>query len=98
MQTTRAILDETESLRRCVQELAALSTLAAAWSRGKPPEIADGLANVLCRALPVAFVYVRLSGQGGRAAVEVARTPRGPVSAHQVHEIGRELEPARLRR
>ena len=93
METPRANRDETQSLHRCVQELAALSTLAAAWSRSEPLEIADGLANALCRALAVAFVYVRLSGQGGKAVVETARMPRGPLAANQVDEIGRQLEP-----
>jgi PAS domain S-box-containing protein len=76
-----------------MRELAALSTLAAAWSRSGPREIADGLAHVLSRALPVAFVYVRVSSPAGKGALEVARTPRGPTPAGQVHEIGKELEP-----
>jgi PAS domain S-box-containing protein len=90
VQTTQP--DETLSLRRCVRELAALSTLSAAWSRSDPREIANGFAHVLCRALPVAFVYVRVSGPVGKPALEVARTPRGPTPAQQVHEIGQELE------
>jgi PAS domain S-box-containing protein len=93
MQTTQANVDDTQSLRRCVQELAALSTLAGAWGRSAPREIADGLASVLCRALPVAFVYVRLISQGTRAAVELARTASGPAPADRIQEIGQQLEP-----
>jgi PAS domain S-box-containing protein len=93
METTRANLDETQSLRRCAQELSALSTLAATWSRSEPREVADGLANVLCRALPVVFAYVRLSGHDGKTAVEIARTRRGPAAADQVQKIGLQLEP-----
>jgi PAS domain S-box-containing protein len=70
-----------------VRELAALAALSAAWSQSGPPEIADGLAGVLCRALPVAFVYVRVNGATGKLAVEVARTPDGPVSTARTRLI-----------
>ena len=80
MQTIPPTVDESQSLRRCVRELAALSTLAAAWSQSEPKEIADGLASVLCRALPVAFVYVRVNDPSETLVVEVARSPEGAIS------------------
>src|SRR5688500_2753397 len=93
MVTKEPIPDETEGLRRRVRDLAARSTLSAVWSRSDAREIADGLASVLCRALPVAFVYVRVSGPDGKTAIEVACTHRGRTPAQQVYEIGQELEP-----
>jgi PAS domain S-box-containing protein len=95
MQTTQPILEEGQALRRCVRELAALSALSAAWSRSGPREVADDLAKVLSRALPVTFVYVRVRGPAGKVAVEVTRTPRGPASTPQAHALTKELE-ARL--
>ncbi|MDP2054183.1 MAG: PAS domain S-box protein, partial [Acidobacteriota bacterium] len=77
---TNGSSDDAVSLRRCVRELAALSTLSAVWSKNDLPQIADGLAGVLLRALPIDIVGVRLRGADGNIAVETARTPRGPIS------------------
>jgi PAS domain S-box-containing protein len=93
METEHPVPDETQALRRCVRELAALSTLSAAWSQSDIRDIADGLCRVLCRSLPATFVYVRVTGQAGTVAVEVACTPRGPTSVNQTQDIGRVLEP-----
>lgn len=93
MQTTQPMSGETQSLRRCVRELAALSAVSAAWSQSAPREIADGLGSAICRTLPVAFVYIRVSGPAGQPAIEVAHTHRGPIPARQAHEIGRKLQP-----
>src|SRR5579871_1720505 len=93
MDTKQVIPDETQALRRCVRELAALSTLSAAWARNDAREIAEGLCRVLCRSLPAAFTYVRVHGPCGTAAVEVAGTQRGTVPPHQAREVGTTLEP-----
>lgn len=85
--------DETQALRRCVRELAALSTLSAVWSRNDVGEIAEGLCRVLCRSLPAAFTYVRISGQPETVAVEVADTLRAPTPANQIQEICNTLAP-----
>ncbi len=83
-------LDEAQSLRRCIRELAALSALSAAWSRTDPQDIATGLADVLLRSLTQTdFIYVRVLNP----AVEVLRTHRGQEGAGRTREIGRALEP-----
>lgn len=93
MDTKHTIPDETQTLRRCVRELAALSTLSAVWSRSVPQEIAEGLCRVISSSLRAPFVYVRVGGQGGKVAVEVAGTPRGPIPSNQTQEIGKTLVP-----
>ncbi len=93
METQQLSPDETQALRRCVRELTALSTLSAVWARYDVREIANGLCRVICRSLPAAFAYVRVSGHGATVAVEVAGTQRGPASANQTQEISKTLEP-----
>lgn len=85
--------DEAESLRRCVRELAALSTLSAVWERNNARDIAEGLCRVLCRGLPAALAYVRLSGRSGNVTVEVAGNERGPLSENETDQIARLVAP-----
>ena len=85
--------DETQSLRLCLKELFALPAVATGWSRSEPQEIAESLANLLCRALPVAFAYVRLHGEAGTGWVGAACKPHGPIATDRVHELGDRLEP-----
>src|SRR5947209_2004558 len=87
------IPDETLALRRCVRELAALSTLSAVWSGSDVPEIAEGLCRVLARALPAALVHVRVRGPGETVALEMAGTQQGPIPSDQAQAIGKALEP-----
>lgn len=91
--TSDPVAHETEDLRRCVRELAALSTLSAAWGRSDVREIADGLCRVLCRSLPADLAWVRTCGNGGTALVEVASTERGPLPETQALEIAQIVEP-----
>jgi PAS domain S-box-containing protein len=77
-----------------VEELAALSTLSTAWGRSDLREIAEGLGVALCRALPLALAYVRVSGVGGSGAVEAACGPRGPFAPDEAREIGRAIGPS----
>lgn len=93
MQSMYASPDEEQTLRHCVRELAALSTLSAAWSGSGPREIAEGLSGVLFRSLRLDLVYVRVNGLSGSVAFETARTPHGPIPADQVHDIGKAFEP-----
>lgn len=93
MQATQDIPVETQALRRCVRDLAALSTLSAVWSRSDLREIAEGLGTVLFQFLPLPLVYVRVSGFNEAVAVEVARTPQGLLPVSQTQEIGSTLEP-----
>jgi PAS domain S-box-containing protein len=92
METKAAAADEREALRRCVRELAGLSTLSAVWSGSDLRQIADGLSGVLSRSLPVSLVYVRVHIEQG-AAVEAACTPEGPVPARDSKAISAMLEP-----
>jgi PAS domain S-box-containing protein len=85
--------DDRQTLRHCVRELAALSTLSAAWSDSGPKEIAEGLSGVVFRSLRLDLVYVRVNDLSGRVAFETARTPHGPIPADQVHAIGKIVEP-----
>ncbi|HVK19446.1 MAG TPA: PAS domain S-box protein [Fimbriiglobus sp.] len=93
MDPKQPVPDETQTLRRCVRELAALSTLSAVWSRSDPREVAEGLCRVLSSSLPAALVYIRINGHCGTVAVEVAGTQRGPIQSDQTREIGTTLEP-----
>ena len=93
MQPPQALPDETQGLRRCVREMAALSVLSAVWVRNEPREIAKGLSAVVSRCLPLALVYVRVYGLDGASTIEVAQTPQGPIPTGQTQEIGKDLEP-----
>src|SRR5579871_1286429 len=93
MDTMQLIPEETQALRRCVRELAALSTLSAAWGHSDVQEIAEGLCRVLCRCLPAPFAYVQVRGPRGTAILEVAGTARGPTPADQTQQIAKTLEP-----
>ncbi|HYE86097.1 MAG TPA: PAS domain S-box protein [Vicinamibacterales bacterium] len=86
--------DDTNTLRRCVRELAALSSLSAAWSANELPQIADGLAGVLLRILPIDLVHVRLFGIDRNVHAEATWTPGGPVDREHGARISRSLQAA----
>jgi PAS domain S-box-containing protein len=86
-QPTQTTLDETQSLQRCMRELASLSRLSAVWSRNDRREIANGLAAFLSRSLSLSLVYVRVSGLNDADIVEVVQTPHGLFSESQTQEI-----------
>jgi len=92
MDINRAGADDSQALRRCVRELAGLSTLSAVWSGRDLPQIAAGLSGVLCRSLPVELVYVRLNSAERTKAVEAASSPEGALPAERVEILGRSLE------
>jgi PAS domain S-box-containing protein len=85
--------DDQQTLRHCVRELTALSTLSAAWSASGPKEIAEGLGGVVFRSLRLDLVYVRVNDLTGSVAFETARMPHGPIPADQVDAIGKVVEP-----
>ena len=85
--------DDNQTLRRCVRELAALSTLSAAWSASGPREIAEGLSGVLFRSLRLDLVYARVNDLGGSVAFETARTPQGTMPPDQVRDLGKFFAP-----
>lgn len=92
MDANRPGADDARALRRCVRELAALSTLSAVWAVSDPRQIAAGLSGVLCRSLSVAVVYVRLTTEDGGAA-EAASGAQGPLAVDGVDTLRSILEP-----
>ena len=89
--------DDAQALRRCVRELAALSTLSAVWGGSDPRQIAAGLSGVLCRSLSVAVVYVRLTTEDD-GAVEAASEAQGPLAADRIDTLRSILEPVLTKR
>jgi PAS domain S-box-containing protein len=85
--------DETQALRRCVRELAAVSTLSAVWSRAEVREIAEGLCRVLCRSLPADFIFVRSTDECGTVVAEVAGTKHRLILGNDLEEVKKSLEP-----
>ena len=88
------------AMRRYLRDLVAVSTLSAAWSRRDPQLIAQSLADVICRSLPVAVTYVRL-GRDDANCIEAAGAATGPLAPEQARSIGQAVraiadsEPAR---
>ena len=87
------VSDETRTLRRTMRDLVALSALPAVWAHYQPPQVAQGLADVLLSTLRLDLVYIRLPGQTEGQEIEVARTARGSIPTDQTRDIGRALAP-----
>jgi PAS domain S-box-containing protein len=87
------VFDETRTLRRTMRDLVALSALPAVWAGYRPPQVAEGLADVLGSTLHLDLVYIRLPGQTEGQGIEVARTAGGPTPTDQTRDIGRALAP-----
>jgi PAS domain S-box-containing protein len=83
----------TETLRRRVRDVIALSTLSAAWSRTDSPEIADSLADILDRMLSVDFLYVRVNGADGRPMYETVSRHSGTKDARALQKVAESLAP-----
>jgi signal transduction histidine kinase len=73
-------------MQRYLRDLVAVSTLSAVWSRREPELIAQSLADVVCRSLPVDVAYVRLSKDDNKA-IEAAAARSGPLAPEQVARI-----------
>ena len=84
---------ETRTLRRTMRDLVALSALPAVWAGYQPPQVAEGLADVLLSTLRLDLVYLRLPGQTEGQEIEVARTAGRPTTTDQTRDIGRALAP-----
>src|SRR5438270_402220 len=87
------VSDKTRTLRRTMRDLVALSALPAVWVRYQPPQVAQGLAEVLLSTLRLDLVYIRLPGQTEGQEIEVAHTRRGSIPTDQTRDIGRALAP-----
>ena len=66
--------DDTEvrKLRRLLRDLVALSTTPASWVGREPPQIADGVADILLHTLRADAVYVCLHGTAATEGVRAA--------------------------
>jgi PAS domain S-box-containing protein len=64
-------LDDVVSLRRCVRDLVALSTLPAIWKDYDPRQIADSVAAALVSMLDADFIYIAWPGKPDEAIIEV---------------------------
>src|SRR5216684_3002267 len=87
------VSDETRTLRRTMRDLVAFSALPAVWAGYQPPQVAEGLADVLLSTLRLDMVYLRLRGQTDEQEIEVARTAGRPTTTDQTRGIGRALAP-----
>ena len=71
---------ETQTLRRTMRDLVALSALPAVWAGYQPRQVAEGLAEVLLSTLRLDLVSLRLRGQAVGPEIEVCRTAGTPTT------------------
>src|SRR5258707_8691794 len=76
-----------------MRDLVALSALPAVWAGYQPPQVAEGLADVLLSTLRLDLVYLRLPGPTEGQEIEVARTAGRPTTTDEARNIGRALAP-----
>lgn len=86
-------LSEPQELRRCIRDLAALSTLPAIWKDYNSRQIADSVAAALISMLNADVIYVSVPGLRDEGAVDVVRT-RQAVSVGSSDHIERILRGA----
>src|SRR5262249_47357064 len=84
---------EPRALRRTLRDLVALSALPAVWAGYRPLQVAEGLADVLLRALRLDLVYLRLPGETQGQGIEAARLAGRPATPDQTRDLGRVLAP-----
>lgn len=80
---------EARRLSHWLENWSTVSALSDAWQVGPTEALADRLAAALVRALDAEFVYVRVSGED--AAIEIARTQSGALSAALVRRFGNDV-------
>ncbi|MCK1367319.1 ATP-binding protein [Bradyrhizobium sp. 62] len=86
-------LADSGELRRCIRDLAALSTLPALWERYSAKEIADSVALALQSILSADFVHVSLSVGQDEAPITATHGPRGPMPREVTEAIRLEITP-----
>jgi PAS domain S-box-containing protein len=67
-------LSDVDTLRRCIRDLVALSTLPAIWKTYGPRRIAESLAAALVSMLDLEFVHVSLPARQQESGIDVMRT------------------------
>jgi PAS domain S-box-containing protein len=80
-------------LRRCLHDLAALSTLSATWREHTPTEICRDVAEALLATVDAIFIYAWLPKRGHEPAFEILRT--NEVHAARLTEALRDWLPRR---
>ena len=80
--------EEVRRLQRCINDLVSLFALPATWSGSEPSQIVPTLLAALLRMLNLDLVYVRLSGSGGQAPIELAQFAPSQEQNAQPHELG----------
>ncbi len=86
-----APVSEVSSLRRCVRDLVALSTLPAAWIHAQPQDIVESLVEVVLRILNLDLAYVRVP-RAGAMRLEAGRTRSSAGRSGRGAELGLRLE------
>ena len=85
---TEVLHDDTQTLRRCIRDLLALSALPALWKSLDARQIAESIAEALVSMLDAEFVHIMLPPQAGEPVVEVTRI-RDPAAADSLNAIHR---------
>jgi len=83
-----------EPLGRMMSDLVALSVLPNVWQRSEPFEVAQSLAAVLEKTLPLALVGVLLEPSTGAEARQVVRSAGRLLQAAEADAVVRALEPS----
>jgi PAS domain S-box-containing protein len=86
-------LDEISSLRRTMRDLVALSALPAIWTGYHSERIAESLADILLRLLPLEFIYIRLPRESAAGVMEIIRCSQIGDKAERRQAIGRAVAP-----
>lgn len=80
-----------ETVRRCLRDVVALSTLPAMWSGAHPSRIAESLAAALFTATNPDLVYVHLRGTDGATVAEVTQTGRYETHDELAKRLGKRV-------
>jgi PAS domain S-box-containing protein len=86
-------LDDVASLRRCIRDLVALSTLPAIWKDYDPRQIADSVTAALVTLLDADFVHIALPGRRNEAVIDITHVGKkiAPASAGAIRTALRKL-------
>src|SRR6266850_724874 len=77
-------LANSSELRRCIRDLAALSTLPVGWQNYDMRQIGSSIVAALISMLDADFVFIALPGQGNQLITELSRSKLAPESLKHV--------------